>query len=97
LDADPKMAASLAEVGILNATDLFANYAGRSQELHEWLKGAEINRDLNLRLQYLAGMGANDQSAGNIMREITNYRRYPRELFTGSAETLARLQSRLGN
>src|SRR5213083_1745753 len=53
------MARSLREIGMSSAVDLFATYAGRKPDLQAWLKDAQINRDRNLRLQYLAGLGLN--------------------------------------
>lgn len=88
---------SLEDVGIRDAIDLFANFAGRADDLRPWLAGAQINRDLNLRLQYLAGFGSNYQNASTIMREITRYRRFPRDLFTGSPETLDALRRAIGD
>ena len=49
--------ASLSEVGIDSVLDLLSTYAGRADELGPWLENAEINRDRNLRLQYLGGPG----------------------------------------
>jgi len=42
-----------------SALSLLTTYAGRGPDLRPWLKGGHINRDRNLRLQYLAGMGLN--------------------------------------
>ncbi len=39
---------------------------GTAQDLAPWLKDAAINRDRNLRLQYLAGMGLNLYQSGPI-------------------------------
>jgi hypothetical protein len=36
-------------VRINSPVDLFATYAGRKPDLTEWLKGAAMNRDRNLR------------------------------------------------
>ncbi|PWU07651.1 MAG: hypothetical protein C5B51_09685 [Terriglobia bacterium] len=44
---------SLREVGAGSAAELLSMYAGQAQDLQPWIKGAEINRDRNLRLQYL--------------------------------------------
>ena len=44
---------------MFSAVDLFSNYAGMKTDLAPWLADAAINRDRNLRLQYLAGMGFN--------------------------------------
>ena len=60
--SEPSMAPvahSLGEVGMYSAIDLFSNYAGMKTDLAPWLADAAINRDRNLRLQYLAGMGFN--------------------------------------
>jgi spermidine synthase len=95
LSNEPNLNASLSEVGIPNATDLFATFAGYAPDMREWVEGAEINRDMNLRLQYLAGMGSNYQQAPTIMREILRFRHYPNTLFKGSDETLAPLRARI--
>ena len=39
--------------------DLLATYSGQASLLKEWSRGAQINTDRNLRLQYLAGMWLN--------------------------------------
>jgi spermidine synthase len=44
---------SLAEIGFKSVVQMLATYAGQASDLGAWLKGAEINRDRNLRLQYL--------------------------------------------
>jgi spermidine synthase len=84
---------SLREVQIASASDLFASYTGRAADLKPWLAGAPINRDGNLRLQYLAGLGLNINQPEAIYRDILRYRRYPDDLFAGSAQSLARLRS----
>jgi spermidine synthase len=50
-------------------------YAVSHEELIPWLAGAEINRDRNLRLQYLAGLGLNRTEGAAIYREILSYRK----------------------
>jgi spermidine synthase len=79
-----EVAKSLAEIGFYSAADLFSTYAGRAADLQEWLKDASINRDRNLRLQYLAGLGLNLYQSGPIYSEMLNYRRFPSDLFVGS-------------
>ena len=86
-----KVAESLAEVGLGTAFDLMTTYAGRDDELRPWLVGAQINRDLNMRLQYLAGWGLNYNHADVIYGQIVSYRRLPPDLFHGSAESLRQL------
>ena len=50
---------SLGEIGIYSMVDLLGKYAGRASDLKPWLFDAAINRDRDLRLQYLAGLGLN--------------------------------------
>jgi spermidine synthase len=80
-----KVAQSLREIGFNSAVDLFSTYAGNASDLKAWLKDAPINRDRNLRLQYLAGLGLNLYQNGPIYTEILGYRTLPQNLFTGSA------------
>ena len=54
-----RVAQSLGEIGMYSSIDLFSTYAGMKSDLAPWLADAAINRDRNLRLQYLAGMGFN--------------------------------------
>ncbi|HEY3160101.1 MAG TPA: fused MFS/spermidine synthase [Vicinamibacterales bacterium] len=78
------VAQSLREVGFPSAVQLLATYAGRPSELGEWLRGAIINRDRDLRLEYLAGMGMNLFENDRIYADILTYRRFPENLFAGS-------------
>ena len=79
-----KVAQSLREIGFNSAVDLFSTYAGSASDLRPWLKDAPINRDRNLRLQYLAGLGVNLYQSGPIYSEMLAYRQMPRNLFVGS-------------
>ena len=72
------------DVGFGGTVSLFKTYAGRASDLQPWLAQAEINRDRNLRLQYLAGMGLNVNQGKLILDEIVSYRRFPDDLFVGS-------------
>jgi spermidine synthase len=82
------VARSLGEIGFYSATDLFGNYAGRARDLKPWTAGAQINRDRNLRLQYLAGLSINLHEGDTIYHDILQYRAFPEDLFVGSASTL---------
>jgi spermidine synthase len=84
-DDASKIPASLAEVGMDSPIDLFATYAGRKSDLEGWVKGAAINRDRNLRMQYLAGVGLNLDESASIYADMLAYKRFPEDLF-GSAE-----------
>ncbi|HYN08180.1 MAG TPA: fused MFS/spermidine synthase [Vicinamibacterales bacterium] len=76
---------SLREIGFNSAVELFSTYAGTAQDLEPWLKDASINRDRNLRLQYLAGMGLNLYQSGPIYSDMLAYAgRFPDNIFTGS-------------
>jgi spermidine synthase len=82
---------SLGEIGLYTATELFGNYAGRARDLRPWLEDAQINRDRNLRLQYLAGLGVNLHEGDSIYGDILQYRTLPDDLFVASESTLGRL------
>jgi spermidine synthase len=75
---------SLRDVGIRSAFGLAATYAGRSRDLTPWLSHAEINRDRDLRLQYLAGMALNDKDSDLIYTSLSTYRKFPEEIFVGA-------------
>jgi spermidine synthase len=78
------VARSLSEVGINSAVDLFSTYAGQPSDLAPWLADAMINRDRNLRLQYLAGLGLNLYQSGAIYADMVGYAQNPENLFEGS-------------
>ena len=77
---------SLREVGIPSVVALFSTYTGRKADLGQWSAGADINRDSNLRLSYLAGWGINSQLADVIYRDMLRFRQPPTDLFTGSPQ-----------
>jgi spermidine synthase len=83
---------SLAQIGMLSAVDLFSTYAGRRPDLDPWMHDAIINRDRNLRLQYLAGLGLNLYQSGAIYADMLRYARYPDDLFVGAPTTLESLR-----
>ena len=58
--------------------------------------GAEINRDGNLRLQYLAGLALNISMEGAIYNEMLGYRRFPQNLFVGSEARVRNLMYAFG-
>jgi spermidine synthase len=90
-----EVAHSLREVGFHTPLDLLATYAGRARELKPWLSDAQINRDRNLRLQYLAGMGLNRADGSMILDQILCYFTYPDDLFISSQEFRAQLDQAL--
>jgi spermidine synthase len=97
--AQPKYAAvreSLADVGFPSVLNLLSTYAANSADLREWMRTAQINRDRNLRLQYLAGLGLNVNAGPEIFQEITRSRKFPNDVFTGSPESMQPIQQMIG-
>jgi spermidine synthase len=58
---------------------------GQRSDLGKWTAGAPINRDRDLRLQYLAGWGINSQMADTLYREMLSYRQTPANIFVGAS------------
>jgi spermidine synthase len=75
---------ALTDVGYKPPIDLLGTFAGQVSDLRPWLGNAEINRDRDLRLQYLAGFQLNLYQGEPIYREILSYRKFPGDLFVGS-------------
>ncbi|MGH9672686.1 MAG: spermidine synthase, partial [Bryobacteraceae bacterium] len=74
---------SLNDVGFGSALELLVTYAGRASDLADWLRGAHINADGNLRLQYLAGMALNFNREARIHQDIVRRRRFSGDVFVG--------------
>jgi len=91
--ANAAIANSLAQIGIHSAIDLFGTYAGHKTDMTGWLKDGAINRDRNLRLQYLAGLGLNLYQSDAIYRNMIKQSQYPEGLFIGSPATLTALRA----
>src|SRR5262249_20435416 len=62
--------ASLGQVGFHSAVEFLATYAGRARDLKPLVSGAQINGDLNMRLQYIAGLGLNSMAYQQTYKEI---------------------------
>jgi len=88
-----EVARSLRQIGFDSATALLSTYGGRGTGLGPWLADAEINRDRNLRLQFLAGFGMNIDQRVEIYRGILATRQYPDDLFAGEPARLAALRA----
>jgi spermidine synthase len=88
---------SLRDVGFDSITELLGTYAGQDQDLKPWLQGAEINRDGNLRLQYLAGLALNVSAENVIYNQMLQYRRFPTNLFTGSEPRMQAMYAALAS
>ena len=98
--ADPRfaqVAQSLSEIGFYNGVDLLSTFAAQGPQLQPWLADAQVNRDRNLRLQYLAGLGVNKYEQAQIYSEILQYRNVPPNLFVGSPDKLQALNTAIMN
>jgi spermidine synthase len=89
------VAASLADVGFRSAVDLLATYAGRAEDLRPMLLHAQINEDLNMRLQYLAGLGLNSMANQQVYASVLAYRKFPEGLLIGSGGRMDALRTLL--
>ena len=89
---DSRMSQSLTEVGMNSPVDLLATYAGRKSDLTAWLAGAAINRDQNLRMQYLAGMALHRDDSAAIYERMLAYRRFPEDLFQSAEGRVSSLR-----
>jgi spermidine synthase len=90
------VSASLAEAGFHSAVDLLGTYAGRASDLGPMLANAQINDDLNMRLQYMAGLGLNSLTAPQVYREVLSYRKFPEDLLVGSGPGVHALHELIG-
>ena len=88
--------ASLQEIGINSAVDLFSNFADSAADLAPWTKGAPLNRDADLRLQYMGGWGINSTLENVIWQQMLSYRQPPFNIFTGDPATLQQLAGAMG-
>ena len=86
---------SLNYVGFDSVNSLMATYAGNAPRMAEWIQGAPINTDKNMRLQYLAGMWFNSQVSQEILDEILEYYEFPEDIFSGSEEHVRSLRTKL--
>ena len=77
------------------AIDLLATYSGQARLLQEWSRGAQINTDRNLRLQYLAGMWLNTNMGEQILASILEHYSFPAQTFVGSPEAVEALKHAL--
>jgi spermidine synthase len=97
LDRNSAAAQSLRDVGFGSAIGLLATYTAQGPDLAPWLKQTKINRDWNLKLQYLAGMTSYSQEENIINNDLLPYRRYPENLFKGSDQNTRMLKEILND
>jgi spermidine synthase len=90
-----EVAQSLRGINVYTATDLFATYAGQKADLGAWVQGSDLNRDRDLRLQYLAGWGIDSRQEDKIYREIMRHRLPPEGLFIGTPNLVQQVRDAL--
>jgi spermidine synthase len=86
---------SLTEVGFGSPMQLLSTYTVEAEDLRGWLADAQLNRDRNLRLQYLAGMGLNLDLGGPIYDDIISHARIPAAIFQGTSDRVNALNEAL--
>jgi spermidine synthase len=86
---------SLNPLALGTTLQLLSTYAGRYADLRTWLAGAEINRDRNLRLQYLAGMQLDSLSGSAAYNEMLRHRVFPFDIFQAPESQLETLRLKM--
>jgi spermidine synthase len=81
-----KVHAALDELDLADPNILLSTFVGRGTELEPWLAGAQINKDANLRLQFLAGIAVSEHASPDIFASMIKHRTYPDDLFLGTIE-----------
>ncbi|HWY60551.1 MAG TPA: fused MFS/spermidine synthase [Rhizomicrobium sp.] len=85
------VAVSLDQIGFDTAKEFYSTFAAQESDLRDWLKGAQLNTDRNLRLMYLAGWSYNADLADPLYQEILDLRQKPTNIFTGGHDDLVML------
>jgi spermidine synthase len=86
---------SLTDVNYPDAVSLFGTFAADASQLSGYLSDAQINRDRNLRLQYLAGMAVNRYEQADLYAKLKAAGGWKEGLFKGDEATLAQLRARI--
>ncbi|MCA9128850.1 MAG: fused MFS/spermidine synthase [Planctomycetales bacterium] len=86
---------SLQQVGLGAALGLLQTYAGQRSDFEQVLSGAQVNHDRDLRLQYLAGLGLNQQEADAIYARLMSDVLYPERIFDAAGKLGQQLKLRL--
>ncbi|MAR08628.1 MAG: SAM-dependent methyltransferase [Blastopirellula sp.] len=82
-----QLRAALQALELADPVTLLSTFAGQASDLQEWLADAQMNRDANLRLQFLAGLAVSEHASPQILGDIVEQRTYPEGLFVNGAET----------
>lgn len=84
---------SLVDVNYPDAISLFGTFAADASQLSEYLSDAQINRDRNLRLQYLAGMAVNRYEQADLYAKLKGAGGWKEGLFKGDEATLTQMRN----
>jgi hypothetical protein len=76
------------QIGFQTAADMYSTFAGQQSDMDDWLQGAQINTDQNLRLMYLAGWGINSHIEEPLYDKMLAMRRPPLNIFEGNMDSL---------
>ena len=86
---------SLLETGFDSGVGLLSTFAGQASDLRGYLADAQVNRDRNLRLQYLAGFSLNRYDQATIYNNVLANGHWVDGMFTGSTDKVAYLRSKV--
>ena len=84
------------EVRFHSAVDLLATHARRAQDPAPLLANAQLNDDLNMRLQYMEGLELNSVIDRVVYRAPLSYRKFPEDLLVGSGDGVNILHELIG-
>jgi hypothetical protein len=84
---------SLTDVNYGSVVALFGTFAAHSSQLTGYLADAQLNRDRNLRLQYLSGMAVNTYDQALIYSQLISGGSWKDDLFTGDPELVAAVKA----
>ena len=77
---------SMIQVGLGSTLRILSTYGGQGTDLESWLDDRYLNRDVNFRLQYLAGMGLNSYREIELYNSILKYRKFPENILVEASE-----------
>jgi spermidine synthase len=86
---------SMREVGFNSIYELLGTYGGDARRMTEWCKGAEINTDRNMRLQFLAGLSLNSYKEEELLDGILKFYEFPDDIFQGSDSDIEQIKVEL--
>ncbi|MEQ9460872.1 MAG: fused MFS/spermidine synthase [Phycisphaeraceae bacterium] len=95
VEANPLVKRALVEIGFDAMLPMLRMYAGAAADMRGWLADTPVNRDVSLRLEYLAGLSLNQQRSQEIYAELVSHRREPDRVFLGPEDIIRALWERI--